>query len=37
MALLDELASLLGDDLLLDDEARHSRARYTWPRSEFDQ
>ena len=37
MALIDELAGLLGDDLLLDDEARHSRARDTWPRSEFDQ
>ena len=37
MALIDELANLLGDDLLLDDDARHSRARDTWPRSEFDQ
>lgn len=37
MGLIDELANLLGDDLLLDEEARHSRARDTWPRSEFDQ
>lgn len=37
MALIHELANLLGDNLLLDDEARHRRARDTWPRSEFDQ
>ncbi|MCQ3810225.1 MAG: FAD-binding oxidoreductase [Acidimicrobiia bacterium] len=37
MTLLDDLASLLGDELLIDDDARRSRARDTWPRSEFDQ
>ena len=37
MSLIDELADLLGDDLLLDDDARRHRARDTWPRSEFDQ
>ncbi|WP_419924220.1 FAD-binding oxidoreductase [Candidatus Poriferisocius sp.] len=37
MALLDELANLLGDDLLLDEGARRRRARDTWPRSELDQ
>ena len=37
MALIDDLAKLLGDNLLLDDEARRSRARDIWPRSEFDQ
>ena len=37
MTLIDELAELLGDGLLLDDDARRSRARDTWPRSEFDQ
>ena len=37
MTLLDDLAGLLGDELLIDDDARRSRARDTWPRSEFDQ
>ncbi len=37
MPLVDELANLLGNGLFLDDEARHNRARDTWPRSEVDQ
>ncbi len=37
MTLVNELADLLGDDLLLDDGARRSRARDTWACSEFDQ
>ena len=37
MTLMDALSDLLGDELLVDDDARRSRARDTWPRSEFDQ
>lgn len=35
MTLVGELADLLGNELLLDDDARRSRARDTWPRSEL--
>lgn len=37
MTLFDELADLLDDELLLDDNARRIRARDTWSRSELDQ
>ena len=37
MALIDRLDDLLGDEVLLDEDSRRSRARDTWPRSELDQ
>jgi alkyldihydroxyacetonephosphate synthase len=37
MALIDELAALLGNELQLDDDSRWRRAGDTWARSEFDQ
>lgn len=37
MTIIDDLAAVLGDDLLLADDDRDARARDTWVRSEFDQ